>query len=79
MRKQRNEKNEKTEVVRKEWRKQIKTGKFQQVIDGGGVQLGTCEAREVPIEPAQKKNYVYINHTLLYQVYYSHKIENCYS
>ena len=43
MRQQRNEKNEKTEVVPKKWRKQRKAGKIQQVIDGGGVQLGTCE------------------------------------
>ena len=37
-----NEKNEKTEVVQKKWRKQ-KAGKAQQVVDGGGVQLGTSE------------------------------------
>ena len=44
MRKQRNEKNEKTELVQKKWRKQRKkAGKVQQVIDGGGVQLGTSE------------------------------------
>ena len=44
MRKQRNEKNEKTEVLQKKWRKQRKkAGKVQQVIDGGGVQLGTSE------------------------------------
>ena len=42
MRKQRNEKNEKTEVVQKK-RKQRKAGKAQQVIDGGGVQVETCE------------------------------------
>ena len=55
MREQRNEKNEKTEVVQKKWRKQRKAGKVQQVIDGGGVQVGACERlREVPTEPAQK-------------------------
>ena len=43
MRKQRNEKNEKTEVVQKKWRKQRKAGKVQQIIEGGGVQAGTCE------------------------------------
>ena len=43
MRKQRNVKNEKTEVVQKKWREQRKAGKVQQVIEGGGVQVGTCE------------------------------------
>ena len=43
MRKQRNEKNEKTKVIQKKWRKQGKAGKVQQVLEGGGVQLGTCE------------------------------------
>ena len=42
-RKPRNEKNEKTEVVPKKWRKQRKAGKVQQVIERGGVQVGTCE------------------------------------
>ena len=40
---QKKRKNEKTEVVQKKWRKQRKAGKIQQVIDGGGVQLGTRE------------------------------------
>ena len=43
IRKQINEKNEKTEVVQKMWRKQRKAGKVQQVIDGGGVQVGISE------------------------------------
>ena len=43
MRKQRSEKNEKTEVAQKNCRKQRKAGTVQQVIDGGGVQLGTSE------------------------------------
>ena len=46
MRKQRNEKNEKTKVVlrsTKNGRKKRKAGKVQQVLDGGGVQLGTSE------------------------------------
>ena len=34
--------NENTEV-RKKCRKQRKAGKVQQVIDGGGVQVGACE------------------------------------
>ena len=34
--------NENTEVQEKR-RKQIKAGKVQKVIDGGGVQVGTCE------------------------------------
>ena len=39
----------------KKCRKQRKAGKVQQVIDGGGVQVGACERlREVPTEPAQK-------------------------
>ena len=45
MREQTNEKNEKTEVVPKKWRKQRKAGKIQQVIDGGGVQLGTSRGQ----------------------------------
>ena len=43
MRKHRNEKNERTEVVQKKWRKQRKAGNVQQVLDGGGVQLGISE------------------------------------
>ena len=43
MTKQRNEKTDKTEVVQKKWRKQRKAGKVQQGIEGGGVQVGTCE------------------------------------
>ena len=34
--------NENTEVQKK-CRKQRKAGKVQQVIDGGGIQVGTCE------------------------------------
>ena len=41
MREQRNEKNEKTHIIQKKWRKQIKAEKVQQVIDGGGGQHGT--------------------------------------
>ena len=59
MREQRNEKNEKTEAVQKKWREQRKAGKVQQLLDGGGVQLGTS-AREVPTEPAQKKDLKYV-------------------
>ena len=36
------QKNEKTEVQKK-WRNQRNTGKVQQVIDGGSVQVGACE------------------------------------
>ena len=43
IREERNEKNEKTELVQKTWRKQRKAGKVQQVIDGGGVQVGIYE------------------------------------
>ena len=43
MREQRNEKNEKTQIIQKKWRKQIKAGKVHQVIDGGGGQQGTFE------------------------------------
>ena len=43
MRNQRNEKNEKTGVVQKKWREQRKAGKVQQVVEGGGVQVGICE------------------------------------
>ena len=43
MKEQRNKKNEKTEVVKKKWRKQRKAEKVQQVMDGAGVQVGTCE------------------------------------
>ena len=43
MRKQRNEKIEKTEVIQKKWRKQRKSGNVQQEIEGGGVQVGACE------------------------------------
>ena len=44
MREQRSEEIYKTEIVaQKKWRKQRKAGKVQQVIDGGGVQLGTSE------------------------------------
>ena len=43
MKEQRNKKNEKTEVVKKKWRKQRKAGMVQHVIDGGGVQLVTSE------------------------------------
>ena len=31
-------------------------GKVLQVIEGGGVQVGTCEAKEVPTEHTQKKH-----------------------
>ena len=37
-----NEKNEKTEEQKK-YRNQRKAGKVQQVVEGGGVQVGTCE------------------------------------
>ena len=40
----RSEENEKTDVVQKKLRMQRKSGKVQQVINGGGVQLGTSEA-----------------------------------
>ena len=43
MRKQRNEKNEKTDILHKKWRKQKKAGTVSQVIDGGGAQVGTSE------------------------------------
>ena len=43
MRNERNGKKEKTDAVQKKWRKPIKAGKVQQVIEGGGVQVGACE------------------------------------
>ena len=43
MRKQRNEKNEKTDILHKKWRKQKKAGTVPQVTDGGGAQVGTSE------------------------------------
>ena len=55
MRKQRNVKNEKTEVVQKKWREQRKAGKVQQVIEGGGVQVGTCE-RPGRCQPSSLRN-----------------------
>ena len=66
MRKQRNEKTENASSTKK-WRKQRKAGKVQQVIEGGSVQVGTCWAREVPTEHAQKKRstYVYVCDTAL--------------
>ena len=42
MRKKRNEKMRKRKY-RKKCRKQRKAGKVQQVIEGGGVQVGSCE------------------------------------
>ena len=61
-RKQKNEENEKTEVAQKKWRRQIKAGTVQQVIDGGGVQLGTSErpARCQPSPLGKILKYVYI-------------------
>ena len=46
-----------TRVVQKKCRKQRKAGKVQQVIDGGGVQVGACErpGRCQP-SPLRKKN-----------------------
>ena len=64
MRKQRNEKNEKTAVVQKKWRKQRKAGKVQQVIDGGGFQVGTSErpgkCQPSPLRKKYLGKYVYI-------------------
>ena len=66
MREQRNEKNEKTEVVQKKWRKQRKAGKVQQVIDGGGVQLGTSErpgrCQPSPLRKKDLKACLYLAH-----------------
>ena len=61
MMKQRNETNEKTQVVQKKGRKQRKAGTVQQVIDGGGVQLGTFErpGRCQPNPLRKKSKYVY--------------------
>ena len=62
-RKQRNEKNEKKEVVQKKGRKQTKPGKVQQVMDGGGVQLGTSErpgrCQPSPLRKKIQVKYVY--------------------
>ena len=59
MRKQKKRKNEKTEVVQEKWRKKMKSWKLlkvQQVIDGGGVQLGTSEGpRRCQPSPLRKK------------------------
>ena len=57
MRKQRREKNEKTEVVpgTKKWRKQRKAGKVQPVIDGGDVQLGPERPGRCQQSPLRKK------------------------
>ena len=62
MRKQRNEKNEKTDILHKKWRKQKKAGTVSQVIDGGGAQVGTSErpgmCQPSPLRKISK--YVYI-------------------
>ena len=48
-------KNEKTEVQKK-CRKQREAGKVQQVIEGGGVQVGTCERPgRCQLSPLRKK------------------------
>ena len=64
MRNQRNEKNEKTGVVQKKWREQRKAGKVQQVIEGGGVQVGICErpasCQPSPLRKKNLSNYIYI-------------------
>ena len=65
MRKQRNDKNEKTKVVQKKRRKRRKAGKVEQVIEGGGVQVGTsdrpgrCQPRTLRKKKYSYSKYVY--------------------
>ena len=57
--------NENTEVQKK-CRKQRKAGKVRQVIDGGGVQVGTSErpGRCQPSPLWKKSKHVYLNQNL---------------
>ena len=56
-------KNEKTEVQKK-CRMTRKAGKVQQVIEGGGVQVGICErpasCQPSPLRKKNLSNYIYI-------------------
>ena len=66
-----NKKNETTEVVqKKKGEKQRKAGKVQQVIEGGGVQAGTCErgregANRARSEKGPKYVYTHIYYSVL--------------
>ena len=68
MRKQRNEKNDKTEVVQKKWRKQTKAETVQQVIDGSGVQLGTSE-RPGGCHPSPLRNKIQVSMSMYVSMY----------
>ena len=70
MTKQSNEKNEKTKVVQKKWRKQRKAGKVEQVIEGDGVQVGTCE-RPGRCQPSTLRKKIQVSYFEVH-VYVSH-------